>query len=201
MVLVLFLCIIIMIAMLIIIGILVSTVRIQITDFEVSNVEKVTAKYKVNISALILDKVKWISLNFDKKKIQRMSKKIHLEKKDIQKLEKDMQIEDIKEIINIKPKISLLRLNVKLGVEDVVITSYIVPIICTILAVILPYMTIEAERKNINYKIDPMYNNGNIYYVKLDTVLEIKVINILNAVYRIYKSRKLNKQRSQAILA
>lgn len=200
MVLVLFLCIIIMITMLIIIGISVSTIKIRISNFEFSNVEKIKTKYIVNISVFLLNKIKWLSFNLDKTKIKKMSEKIHLKKIDIRKLEKNMQFEDLKEIINIKPKISSLRLNVKLGVEDVVLTSYLIPIICTILAVILPYITKEIDRKNINYKIEPVYNNGNIYHVKLDTVLEIKVINILNAVYRIYKSRKLNKQRSQAIL-
>lgn len=200
MVLVLILCVIIIILMLIIIGITASTIKVEINNFEVSNLKKVKAKYKINISTFLLEKIKWISFNIDKAKIDKMIKRMHLEKIDIQKLEKDIELQDIKEIINIRPKISSLKLNMKIGVENVILTSYIIPIICTILAVILPYATKECDRKNINYKIEPVYNNKNIYNIKLHAVLEIKVINILNALYKIYKSKKSNKQSSRPIL-
>ena len=35
-----------------------------------------------------------------------------------------------------------------------------------------------------------IYNNGNVYDMKLNIGVKIKVIKILNAVYKIYKSKK-----------
>lgn len=185
MILVLFFC---TIIILIIIFILFSTIRIQIIKFEISNVKKVNSNYIINISAYLLNKIKWISLKLDEKKIKKISKKIHLEKLNIQKIEKNLKLSDIKEIINIKPLISFLNLDINIGLEDVILTSYLIPIICTILTIILPYISRNKDIKNINYKISPIYNNKKIYNIKIDAIVEIKLINVLNAVYKIYKN-------------
>ena len=113
MVLVLFLCVIIIILMLIIIGISASTIKVEINNFEVSNLKKVKAKYKINISTFLLEKIKWISFNIDKAKIDKMIKRMHLEKIDIKKLEKDLKLSDIQELLKIRPKISMLNLQLK----------------------------------------------------------------------------------------
>lgn len=191
MVLVLFLCAIIIILILGVIGIAISTIQIKILNFEISNIRNKKIDYKIDISAYLLKKVKWISFKLDKRKIKKMSKKMHLEEIDIKKIEKDLNLEDIKDIINIRPKISYLKLNMNIGLEDVILTSYLVPLICTILAIILPYITIETDRKNIYYKIMPVYDNRNVYHINLDATFQIKVIDILNAVYKMYRSRKI----------
>ena len=114
---------------------------------------------------------------------------MHLEKIDIKKLEKDLKLSDIQELLKIRPKISMLNLQLKVGIQDVVATSFAIPIICTVISVILPYVTERKNFKNIKYKIEPIYNQY-AYYLKLDTEIEVKIINVLNSLYKIYKSRK-----------
>lgn len=189
MILVLFLCGIIILIMLIIIFVLLSTVRIKVKDFEISNKKHIEPNYEIIISLVLLNKLKWISVRLNNAKMRKMYTKMHLERIDIKKLERNIKPSDIKEIAKIKPKLTRLNLQVKLGVEDVIITSYIVPILCTILSIILPHITEKEDIRNIKYKIEPVYNQ-TIYHIKLDTILEIKIINLLNSVYKIYKSRK-----------
>ena len=116
---------------------------------------------------------------------------------DIKNFERDLQLSDIQEIFRIRAKISSLNLNIKIGMKDAVITSYIVPIICTVISLILPHITEKKNISNIKYKVEPVYNQ-NAYHIKLNTVLEIKLINVLNSAYRIYKSRKSSSEKSKA---
>lgn len=199
MVLVLFFCSIIVMITLVIVFILISTIRIEIKNVKISNTVKMNSKYIIKISAHLLNKFKWLAFEIDKTRIKKFTKKMHLEKIDMQKLEKNINLYDIKQIINIKPKLAYLDLKMSLGVEDVILTSYIIPIVSTAISIIMPYITKDSKFKNINYKILPVYNEQNVYDIKLDVTVEIKVINVLNAMYKIYKNgtyyqyKKLNE--------
>ena len=197
MILVLFLCVIIMLLMIAIIFTLLPTIKIDIKNFEATNKQHIKQNYEVAISLNILNKLKWISFRLNAKKMKKLVIKMHLEKIDIKKLERDLQLSDIQEIFRIRAKISSLNLNIKIGMEDAVITSYIVPIICTVISLILPHITEKKNISNIKYKVEPVYNQ-NAYHIKLNTVLEIKLINVLNSAYRIYKSRKSSSEKSKA---
>lgn len=197
MVLVLFFCAIIIVVMLLIIFTLISTVKIKINNLKIENPKKVNSKYEISISFNLMNKLKWISIKLNKQKIRKILTKMHLEKIDIKKLEKDVKLSDIQELLKIKPKLSMLNLQLKVGVEDVIATSFAIPIICTAISVILPYVTDRRNFKNIKYKIEPIYNQY-AYHLKLDTEIEVKIINVLNSLYKIYKSRK-NMYKSSKI--
>lgn len=189
MVLVLLFCAIIIVVMLLIIFTLISTVKIKINNLKIENPKKINSKYEILISFNLINKLKWISIKLNKQKIRKILTKMHLEKIDIKKLEKDVKLSDIQELLKIKPKLSMLNLQLKVGVEDVIATSFAIPIICTAISIILPYVTERKNFKNIKYKIEPIYNQY-AYHLKLDTEIEVKIINVLNSLYKIYKSRK-----------
>lgn len=194
MVLVLFLCAVILLIILINIFLLASTVRFRIEDFEVANIKHIAPNYNVVISLKLFNKIKWLSFGLNDKKMKKLYTKLHLEKVDIRKIEKELKFSDIQEFFKIKPKLTHLNLKLKIGVDDVIITSYIVPIICSILAITLPLVTSKENIKNIKYKIEPAYNMKNIYHLKLTTTLEIKLMNILISIYNIHKNKKQNKE-------
>ena len=194
MILVLFLCVIIFFIVLINIIFILSTIRFRIEDFETANVKHVSPNYKVVISLRLFNKIKWLSFTLNNKRMKKIYNKLHLEKIDIRKIEKDLKLWDIKEFIRISPKVTNLNLKLKIGVDDVIITSYIVPIICSLLAIVLPRITSKESIKNIKYKIEPAYNMKNIYHLKLSTTLEVKIVNILGSIYNIHKNRKQDKK-------
>lgn len=188
MILVLFLCIAILIITLILTLIFISTIRIKLENMNISNIQKNKSVYKINISFYLLNKIKWLAFNIGENKIKKITKKIQLKNIDMAKLEKYLRPSDIKELAKINPKISYLKLELNLGLEDVVFTSYIVAIISTMLSIILPYVTKEKDRKNLYYKILPIYNNKNQYHINLDVIFEVKLINVFKVVYKFYKT-------------
>ena len=56
------------------------------------------------------------------------------------------------------------------------------------LSIILPYVNKEKDRKNLYYKILPIYNNKNQYHINLDVIFEVKLINVFKVVYKFYKT-------------
>ena len=190
----------IILVMLIIIFTIFSTIRLELKNVQFSNLEK-NKKYIIKISSYLFNKIKWFSLKINNSKLKKISKDLHLEQIDIKKIEKDFKISDLKEITNIKPKVSYLDLEMKIGVEDVVLTSYIVPIICTILAIILPHIVSKDREKYIKYDILPIYHSKNEYDIKFNAILEIKIINILISAYKIFKSRKKTEKEMETNFA
>lgn len=190
MVLVLFICTILIVVMLFIITVLLSTIKIQLKNFNISNLKIKKTNYKLVISLSFLNKFKWLSFKLNKQKLHKISLKMHLDRIDIKKLEKDFKISDIKELLKIKPRLTFMNLELQVGLEDIILTTYMIPSICAILSVILPCVTEKNDIKNIKYIVEPIYNQKNLYYIKLNSNLEIKMLNLLNSMYSIYKNRK-----------
>ena len=166
---------------------------IEVKNFKISNLEKSKENafiYEVTISLEILNKLKYFSLNLNAKKIRKITLKMHLDKTKLKELEREISLSDIKEIANIKPKISYMNLQLKLGIEDILATTYAVPIISTLISILLPLLVVKENLKNIKYEIKPMYNMGNMYDINLDIGIKVKILKVLNTAYRIYKSRK-----------
>ena len=186
--------------------IILSNLQIQITNFKLDNIQHLSPKYIINISLKLFNKIKWISINLDNYKIRKILNKVHLEKIDIKELEKNINLEEIKELINIKPKILSLDLNIDVGLENVILTSYLIPIICTIISMILSKLidlrNIDNmddiddmdEINNIKYIVTPIYNRGNVYKIQLNTIVNFKITTAIKSMYRIYKINKKNKE-------
>lgn len=193
MVLVLLFCTVLIIVISLFFVIIFSTLKIEIKNFKISNLEKSkgnTFIHEITISLEILNKLKYFSLNLNAKKIRKITLKMHLDKTKLKELEREISLSDIKEIANIKPKISYMDLQLKLGIEDILATTYAVPIISTLISILLPLLVEKENLRNIKYEIKPMYNMGNIYDINLDIGIKVKILKVLNTAYRIYKSRK-----------
>ena len=193
MVLVLFLCAILFVVILLIILTILSTVKIKINNLEAMNQKEFAHNYKVELE--LFGKIKWLKFKLNENKLKKLSTKMHLERIDIKQLEKDLKLADIKEILGIRPKISYMNLALKVGVDDVLLTTYLVPIISTFLAILLPYAVESENIKNIKYKIEPVYNNF-FYSVKLDITLDIKIISALNCAFKLYQNKKTQEKKN-----
>lgn len=194
-----------------------SYIQIEINNFEISNnknaniktintnenniknkanISYISKDYKVIISLLFLNKVRWISLHLNRLKLRKIYTKMHLERIDIKKIEQDFKLSDIKEIIKIKPNIEKLKLHIDIGLENVLLTSYIIPLICTILSIILSKNIKIQDLDEIEYIVNPIYNKGNKYNIKLSSVLRVKMVSILMTIVKIYKKSRKNQNAS-----
>lgn len=209
MVLVLFFAIVLVIFILTLLCIIFSHIQIKIENLEISNIELdgrsvshikkgvLNTKYKFVISLYFLNRIKWISINLNNIKIRKIYRKMHLDRIDIKKLEKDFSIAKFKELIKIKPNIKKLDLQINLGLKNVITVSYIIPIICTVLSIILTKYVEKRNINNIKYEVNPIYNRGNVYYISLNTLVNFRMLDILETGIRMYKISKNEKEKKQ----
>ena len=169
-----------------------STIRIQVENFEASNIEnmKKPKNYKIKIALYLFNKIKWIWISLDDKKIQKISQKSKWNEVDIKKY---VDVKDIKLVKKLSPKISFLNLKVKLGTFDIVATTYLVAILSTFVAVLLPYTIKKYKKENYYYEILPVYSDKNLYEIKLNCIIEEKMVHIISIVYALLKKRRVDK--------
>ena len=194
MVLVFILCFILIIITLLICMIILSTLRIKIKNYETSSNSnnKSNRKTQVIISLCLFKHIKWFGLSLDNKKFNKIYEKIKLGKINLKKLEQDFELRDLLQLKKLKAEITYLDLSLKVGTEDVILTSFIVFAISTLISVILPYLIKKYEKDKYKYKILPLYNN-NAYEIKFDCIINVKLVHIINILYyQFKKGRKKN---------
>lgn len=169
-----------------------STIRIQVENFEASNIEnmKKPKNYKIKIALYLFNKIKWIWISLDDKKIQKISQKSKWNEVDIKKY---VDVKDIKLVKKLSPKISFFNLKVKLGAFDILTTTYLVAILSTFIAVLLPYTIKKYKKENYYYEILPVYFDKNLYEIKLNCIIEEKMVHIISIVYALLKKRRVDK--------
>lgn len=169
-----------------------STIRIQVENFEASNMEnmKKPKNYKIKIALYLFNKIKWIWISLDDKKIQKISQKSKWNEVDIKKY---VDVKDIKLVKKLSPKISFLNLKVKLGAFDILTTTYLVAILSTFIAILLPYTIKKYKKENYYYEILPVYSDKNLYEIKLNCIIEEKMVHIISIVYALLKKRRVDK--------
>lgn len=162
--------------------------EIEIENFEYSNYKKqVPDNLIIKFKIFILDRLKIIQINLNKQKIKKIYLKQKLKKFDakklMQKLPKDHQ-EKIKilEIIKLKK----VNLYLEIGTEDVMITTMIIPILATTLSIIFAK---TSNSQKCFYKLQPIYIDKNIYKINLNCIISIKMIHIINIMWRILRKR------------
>ncbi len=174
-----------------------STIRINVNKLKLSNIDNNYGEnikdYSINISMSLFNKIKWISVNLNDKKIKKIQNKMNIKKIDFKKLKVDFKPDDIKLLKKIKVKIAYLELLARIGVNDVVATSFIIFAITMIISLLLPHVIEEYKDKKYNYKILPLYLNRNAYEIKLDCIIEVKMVHIINIVYVFLKKRRVDR--------
>lgn len=201
-----------------------SKIEIKISKLDIDNTRnrstkddrpKNNSKMVVQISLKIFN-VHWIKIKLNKQKLasQYIKEKIKVEEKNI---EVKNIIKDIKENVlkNRKERTKIIKqikktevllekldLGVKVGTEDVVLTSYLVGIISIIIANILPHLVqakkqkSEQLRNNYKYEVMPVYRNKTLYKINLDCIISAKLVHIIYVIYLIKRSVDKNERTS-----
>lgn len=177
-----------------------SKIRIQIENFRFSSVNKrhINKDYKAIIKVYILKKIPILKINITKTKLERLKIKEKIRKINFKLIEENPKLdkkvwEAMKEVhTNIKK----LDLKIELGTENASLTSIIVGILSTIIAI-----TIRDKMKNQEkqkFIVKPIYNNQNLINIEFTVIFEIKMTHILNIIYilnRKEKEEKFSKKR------
>ena len=120
--------------------ILISTLKIEIKDLNLSNMEKdKKANYIIKISLNLFNNIKWLWLSLNSKKVNKLISKIP--KIDIKKLEGDLKLKDIKLLEKLNIKISKFKLSAIIGLQSPIITAFLIAFLSSSIGIILSNLT------------------------------------------------------------
>ncbi len=179
-----------------------SNLEIEINKFNFENSNdryRKNGDYLIYIRIKLLNKITWFKIKIDNNKINNIKKskifnskisnkfKFIIKPKEIL-LEKDI-IRYIKELyINIKR----IELNIELSMGNTILTSFAVVTISTIISIILARGIDKYNKRKCNYKIMPIYKEKPSIKIKLNCIISIKMIHIINIIYMLIKKRSVD---------
>lgn len=178
-----------------------SKIKININKFNYLSINPKNRKtdYNIIIQLIILKKFPILEIKFNKNniiKIEKIKRKIKnkFETFDFTEIKKDKEIKKkILEIIKkLKIDIDKINLNIEIGTENAVLTSFIIPIVATLVTYILRTNIknnfIKSEENK--FKIKPIYYNQNLLNILFSGIFEIKMIHIINIIYILRKKKE-----------
>lgn len=160
------------------------SIGVKIEDLKITNLEEKKKDPKVFLLIYIFS-IKILSINIKLKDIKSLYSKERI------KFNKSKIIKNYKGLKNFLNSVEIkeISLNVDIGVNDVIITTYIVVFLSTLLSSVLPLYIKEKKEKSI-YKIRPIYIEGLKYKIDLNCIIAIKTVHIIHIIYLILKKRR-----------
>ena len=169
-------------------------------DLSLNNIEKnkkgQKASYVIKISLNIFNNIKWLWISLDSKKVKKLVSKIP--EIDIKKIESDFTLEDIKVLKKLYLNVSKFKLYAILGLENPIATAFLVAILSSSISIAIPRFIKKWNKENYEYKIQPIYNNQNLYKIRLNCIIELKIVHIINVIYILIKKGKSDKNERTA---
>ena len=177
------------ICMMIMFLILSSTLRINIEKFDNDMLKK---NFLIYIEIYLFNKIKVYSYKIDNSNVDIIKEKNKIRKRKKKgKRNIKIEIKDAPIIFKLNPKINKLKMNIEIGTENVILTSYIVAIMGSTVSFILPYVSKKHIKEKYKYNICPNYKDGNIFKFNINCIFEIKMVHIINVIYLLKKRKEM----------
>lgn len=182
-----------------------SKIEINIKNLYMNSESKKRNNENVIISiSLKLWRFKWFSFKMDKNKMSSLYAKMKIKEykhnKDIKNKMKRLLkacIQDkriIKLASNLSIEIEELKSEIFLGTEDTIVTSYLVAAVAIIISNVIPHI-IKNSDNTIQYKVLPIYKQKYIYILKLDSIINIKIMKIIQIMLEVKRIIRLNNDK------
>ena len=170
---------------------MISNLKIDIQNLVIEGGTKIEVKkeYKIKLGIYFLNRIKIFGYTFTSAKLERLklTKKLHFKKfGNINYIYNDP-------IKNLKITIEKLNLNAFIGTEDLLLTTGIIFGISVLIACGLPFIISHKYEKNIYYKILPVYRDKNYLNFKLNCIISVKMVHIINIIYTYLQKRRVDK--------
>lgn len=194
----------IVICILIVLALLVfSTISFLIEKVEFSNKAKIKLDYIIHFELKILGKVRILRVSITPQKIEKIMKKFNLKerlhkinwkdlKADLPSNERTIQI-----VKKLDLKLEEFQLKLELGTEDVIITSFLVMLISSVLAMVLTKVIKHYEKEKYSYEIMPIYENRNVIKLMLNGKIQIKVFSIIAIIFELIKANRKEEKKNK----
>lgn len=179
-----------------------SKIELNIKNLYMNSESKKQNNKNVIISiSLKLGGFKWFEFKMNKNKISSLYAKMKITEykhnKDIKNKMKRLLkacIQDkriIKLAFNLGIEIKEFKSEIFLGTEDTIVTSYLVAVVAIIISNVIPH-TIKNSLNAIQYKVLPIYKQKNMYILKLDSIIDIKIMKIIEIILKVKRTIKEN---------
>ena len=186
-----------LIFLIIILMVITLKIKINFTDFEFNTQKhnKLEKDYKIKITIYTFNKIPIIKTKITNEKIQQIIKnpkiKEAIKNQETKLIEnrKDIDINVIKSIKNIKIEIEKIQLKITIGTENATTTAFIIPILSTIIATVLS-RNIKKYNDKQTFEIIPVYINQNLLNIEFSGIIQIKMIHIINTICIVNKKKR-----------
>ena len=175
-----------------------SKLKINIKNLEIENIllPKLTYDFDIQIGIYILEKIPLLKFNINPERLNELNVIEKLEKNYIsEKVVWDFDV--LKKLKMLSPKIEKLNFYLKIGTEDALYTSAIVFIISTLFSLGLPHLVQKKDYEKIKYEITPLYAGKNLFSTKLNSIIYVKMVHIINIIY-IYLRKRREEENERA---
>lgn len=179
-------------------------IRVNFKNVKISNIDEKGKKnelrkmYDIEFEVFIFGIIKIMKINLDKKKSAKAMVKI---KDQIGKVSDDIlnTKELIKRLREFKIKIKEGKVELMIGTEWMIATIGIVTVISSIIPIWLRNKVGSNNMTKLEYKILPIYNNGNMINLEAKGIVETYLVHIIYALYIIkMKGRNKDARREQS---
>lgn len=166
-----------------------SEVKIILNNFEyyTDKFNKIP-QFEGKIRIYFLGKIRIFSKKIDSKKTGKLLNDNFIREKitTLKLFYKDNRVEQF--IINRKNikkslkhlKIDMLKLQIQIDTESVLLTSYLVGIISSLIPNLIRDNIKRCNKQNYEWEVLPIYKNKNSISLKLNSIISIKVVHIIN---------------------
>lgn len=163
-------------------------VKLEIENLKISlpkNQGKITNKEnKVFLKLYILKKIKIAEINLKKIDLKSDKVKTRLQKQfDGNKF----NLDTMKLLNDVNYIIEKLNMKVYIGTEDAAITAISIGVGYILISNFIKGKILSYN--NIKYEINPIYQNKNIFYFELDSIITLKMENIIDIIKLLKKGR------------
>lgn len=172
-----------------------SKIKIEVINLKFTSLDKnhINKEYKIILKLCILGKIPILKINITKTKLENKKVKEKLQKLNIDLFKGKNNIDKnfIKALKTRNLQIEKINLNIEIGTENAMTTSIIVPAISTIIAIYLRKKVKNYE--NQIFIINPIYQNRNLINIYISGIFDIKMIHIINILYKLNKKGEVKK--------
>lgn len=186
----------------------ISTLEIEIKDLWFDSDNKKQSKlinYLFCFKLKFLNKITLFKIKIDRERVKRIENSRIFKSKFFSKFSKYTTIEEfveknkdkifrynnIKYIKDINIEFKKLNLYMQICTTDSIFTSFLVAIIASTISIMLARNIKQYDKSKYDYVIIPKYEDRASFKIKLNCIIGIKIVHIMNVIYMLTKKRSV----------
>lgn len=189
-------------------GLIFSKIKINVKklDFKMFRNELFEKDYLIDIGIYLFGKIRILGITFRDNNMKFVGRNLKLDNIKKSKLYKNLEQSDIKEIDkkvlidnikNLNLKFEKFNLDLSLGTDSTLITSFLIFVVSTVISLIVQKGVSKYNPKKHSFIITPRYENCNLVNMDLKCILAVKTKNIVKILKYISESYKTNANTNE----